>query len=192
MTNLLTFQFLRQLQKQEKQSKTLNRLDENFYADIFSYLKTRTQQDNITDTEKKHTRLIIKDLIDTRETKIINSALINTRTGLECESLLPQEKELFDNAIEIIKIYRKNIGEKENTEKVQTPAEKDKDNRDINNTETEDEKIRLKITGDIPKFMAEDSKSYGPYKIDDETKIPKKAADILIKMKKAKIIDRPA
>ena len=193
MTNLLTFQFLRQLQKQEKQSKTLNMLDENFYADIFSYLKTRTQQENISNTEKTHTEVIIKDLINTRETKIVNSALINTRTGLECENLLPKEKELYNNAIEIMKKYRKNIEKEGGIEKTQPPTEKDKDDSDTEDKpkpeDNEENRIKLKITDNIPKFMAEDSKSYGPYSKDDEADIPKKAADILIKMKKAETIE---
>ena len=197
MANLLTFQFLRDLQKQEKESKILNNLDPNFYNDIANYLNTKLKQKNLQETEKRHTELVIKDIINTREMKIINSAMINMKTELECENLLSEEIELYNNILKTLRDYRDKIENITDKTPQQTGSDKIKDNKIKTREKDKEEQAeknnnkkmqKLRILNNIPKFMAEDSKSYGPYEKDKEVEIPKRAADLLVQMKKAEII----
>jgi DNA replication initiation complex subunit (GINS family) len=178
MVNLITFQFIRQIQKQEKENKQLIKLDNNFYNDANHYLNFKKTQKTTTDTELKHTKLIIEDIKNTRLLKILNSATIYIKTKITPQNLLENEEQFFQNIITEINNFKNNINEIKN-------ETKDTNSKKSNTTKH----IKLKILNETPEFIAEDGNNYGPYKKNELVHIPKEAADILIMLENAKYIN---
>ncbi|MCK5593723.1 MAG: DNA replication complex GINS family protein [Candidatus Aenigmarchaeota archaeon] len=216
MANILTFRFLRELQKQERTTKELEKLDTDFYKQVASYMEKKMGldlKDNADFASKRdldHTKIIIKDILNRRERKVINLAMLNARGNILPQNILPEEKELFEKITTGVKKYRSTLefifyddhDENNTTEKKETikdntteqqPKKENIDTDDSNkDTDKNDDKqqqdtdtIKITILDNVPQFMAADGKSYGPFKKDDIVDIPTTAATLLIKIKKA-------
>lgn len=103
MTNIMTFQYLRELQKKEKDNAELQLLDHEFYKKVSEYIgrKTRMSEQKSSfsnESQEDSTERIlpiIKDIFNRRETKIINGALMSARSSIEVKNMLVEEKILF-------------------------------------------------------------------------------------------------
>src|SRR3989338_3176287 len=104
MANMLTFQFLRELQKKERQNAELQPIDQNFYKLVAEYVGRKSrlaeQKSSFQSVEDSSDNLekiipIIRDIFNRRETKIINGALMVARSGAEFKNMLIEEKILF-------------------------------------------------------------------------------------------------
>ncbi len=209
MANILTFRFLRELQKQERTTKELEKLDTDFYKQVANYMEKKMGldlKDNADFASKRdldHTKIIIKDILNRRERKVINLAMLNARGNILPQNILPEEKELFEKITTGVKKYRSTLefifydenDEKNTTEKKETtkdttpkqePRDKDTKSNDDNKQQQDTDTIKITILDNVPQFMAADGKSYGPFKKDDIVNIPTTAATLLIKIKKAK------
>ncbi len=115
MTNILTFKFLRELQKKERASRELEKLDNDFYAQVSSYMEKKTSinlKDNADFAARRdleHTRIIIRDILNRRERKVINLAVLNARGNIVPKNILPEEKDLFEKIRTAVKDYRSNL-----------------------------------------------------------------------------------
>ncbi|MEA2004488.1 MAG: hypothetical protein U9O53_06065 [archaeon] len=212
MANILTFKFLRELQKKERASRELETLDNDFYSQVSDYMKKKmsldlkNNQDFAARRDLEHTGIIIKDILNRRERKVINLAILNVRGTIIPKNILPEEKELFEKIKSAVKKYRGNLvfvfyenGEKKETaedeaEKDNAKTKKNKDEKEKNTEENETENTdsnsetdtaKIKILDAVPEFVADDGKSYGPFKEGDKVEIPQSAASILINIKKA-------
>ncbi len=209
MANILTFKFLRELQKKERASRELETLDNDFYSQVSDYMKKKlnldlkNNQDFAARRDLEHTGIIIKDILNRRERKVINLAILNIRGTIIPKNILPEEKELFEKIKSAVKKYRGNLefvfyenGEKKETaedeaEKDNAKTKKNKDEKETKENETEDSNsetytTKIKILDAVPEFVADDGKSHGPFKEGDIVNIPQSAASILINIKKAK------
>ena len=101
---MLTFQFLRELQKKERQNAELQPIDQNFYKLVAEYVGRKSrlaeQKSSFQSVEDSSDNLekiipIIRDIFNRRETKIINGALMVARSGAEFKNMLIEEKILF-------------------------------------------------------------------------------------------------
>lgn len=220
MANILTFRFLRELQKQERTTKELEKLDTDFYKQVASYMEKKMGldlKDNADFASKRdldHTKIIIKDILNRRERKVINLAMLNARENILPENILPEEKELFEKITTGVKKYRSTLefvfydenDENDTTEKKETikdktsqqPSQKknmktyenisDNDkgtDKNDNKPQQDTDTIKIIILDNVPQFVAGDGKSYGPFKKDDIVDIPTTAATLLIKIRKA-------
>jgi len=119
----VTYETLFELLRREKDRVELQKLDENFFENVVSYLnekKAMTNQDlqkelfsegNTVDNERQldNVKRIIKELYERREKKIITLALDKSRTKsdiIDTSALLGGEKKLFDALVEIFNNYR--------------------------------------------------------------------------------------
>ena len=212
MANILTFKFLRELQKKERASRELEKLDNDFYSQVSGYMEKKmgldlkNNQDFAERRDLEHTKIIIGDILNRRERKVINLAVLNVRGTIMPKNILPEEKELFEKIKSAVTKYRSNLefvfyeneekketaeeNAKEETEKENNKDEKDKKTEKSetehtdNNTKTDTTKI--KILGAVPEFVADDGESYGPFEEGEIVDIPQSAASILINIKKAK------
>ncbi|MBW6462318.1 MAG: hypothetical protein K0B07_04700 [DPANN group archaeon] len=221
MANILTFRFLRELQKQERTTKELEKLDPDFYKQVANYMEKKMSldlKDNSDFSTKRdldHTKIIIKDILNRRERKVINLAMLSARENILPKNILPEEKELFEKITTGVKKYRstlefifydendetgatekkekkikdgisKQTPEKENTNKnIKTDDENKNDNINNEKTQQKTDTIKITILDNVPQFMAADGKGYGPFKKNDFVDIPTTAATLLIKIKKA-------
>ncbi|MBT3416963.1 hypothetical protein HON86_00310 [Candidatus Woesearchaeota archaeon] len=204
---IITYETLYDILRNEKNKAEIQKLPENYLENLINYLNKKQEilesqekkKSIFTSTEVKKTRRqiesiqkIIKELYERRETKIIQSALISSRTCIKSEeatSMLLEEREFYKNIVEKFDHYRENIlyrlsaGQSPN---IEVKKSKPKD------LKTNEEPIKtarkLKMICDIPKFVGMDMENYGPFNNNQIIEIPHETADFLIKQNKAEEI----
>ena len=211
MANILTFKFLRELQKKERASRELEKLDNDFYSQVSGYMEKKmgldlkNNKDFAERRDLEHTKIIIGDILNRRERKVINLAVLNVRGTIIPKNILPEEKELFDKIKSAVTKYRSNLefvfyeneekketaGEnikEDNIEKKKEKGEEDKktEKNKLGETDSSKSVTKIKILGAVPEFVADDGESYGPFEEGEIVDIPQSAAAILINIKKAK------
>ncbi|MCK5289702.1 MAG: DNA replication complex GINS family protein [Candidatus Aenigmarchaeota archaeon] len=211
MANILTFKFLRELQKKERASRELEKLDNDFYSQVSGYMEKKmgldlkNNKDFAERRDLEHTKIIIGDILNRRERKVINLAVLNVRGTIMPKNILPEEKELFEKIKSAVTKYRSNLefvfyeneekketaGEnikEDNIEKKKEKGEEDKktEKNKLGETDSSKSVTKIKILGAVPEFVADDGESYGPFEEGEIVDIPQSAAAILINIKKAK------
>lgn len=187
--SLLTFKYLRELQKSERDSPTLQKIDAAFYAACAKCL------DNDS-TEAETMRPLVKSILDTRERKIVTAAVQSARADIKPENLLSEEEALFSKMSELLKINRVLIGNVLCGQYIEFYASQNIETHKNANVpknapegaqieEVPKETLKIKALANIPVFVAEDMKSYGPLTAGQTAEFPKKAADVLITAKMA-------
>ena len=164
----ITFELIRKIQREEQSSPKLIKLPENFFEKVASYLQHKREliekkEDRKVALEIKNIERLVENIFNRRERKIINQAIITARTQIPPENLTQEEKEFFENLVELIKKRRK-----EKLEKIFKIPKK--------------EEVELVVfKEDVPEFVGADGKSYGPFKKGDIAKLPEENIKILIK-----------
>ncbi|MCD4759944.1 hypothetical protein K8R33_03580 [archaeon] len=199
---IITYETLYDILRREKDRVELQTLPETFLQDLINYLKKKKEilqsqekkKSIFTSIEVQKTRKqiesiqkIIKELYERRESKIIQLAIISSRTNIETEEktvMLLEEHELYDSIIKKLDYYRENVLyqlSNGDAPKVKTKALKkpEKPNKTAK---------KLKFLVDIPKFIGTDLETYGPFNNEEKTNIPNEIADLLIKQQKAEEI----
>jgi len=104
---MLTFESIRELERAERDAKKLQRLPDNFMAELREYMAMKEKLGADGDVLELHSaKGTVARLLEMRERKIIDGALITARTGLPPESLSPSETELFWIIVERLKAFR--------------------------------------------------------------------------------------
>ncbi|MBT3690828.1 hypothetical protein HOG16_01130 [Candidatus Woesearchaeota archaeon] len=198
MTDIaITYETLYDILRREKNRAELQELDQLFYQNLITYLKekkeilrSQEQKDSIfTTVEVQKTRKqieniqkIIKELYEKRESKIIQLALINSRSQTQKNdkiSMLNSEKEIYDSIIQNLDKFRNDIlhnivlGNNLNQIKNE-PKDLKKDEKPKTTTR---EVIFKKKTD---KFVGTDLKNYGPFEKGDIEKLPEEIANFMI------------
>jgi len=198
---LITYDNLYELLRLEKYKKELQRVDKDFYEKTARYLnekKTILQgyetKDSVfasqsiikTKRQLENAYMILKELYEKRESKIVQMALFNSRTNTslpDTESLLDEEKKLYNQITDTLLTVRNGIlinvlnGKKPEL-KIEIKLE--------NKNKTPNKLVRL--LSEVSNFVGEDMNVYGPFKPEDVSNLPMKVADILIKDNKAEEI----
>jgi len=156
MTEPITFEWIRRIQREEQRIPKLSKLPEDFYNSLTAYLeqKRSMKEDMKTALEMKNIELLLEDIFNRRERKILNFAIIAARTGIPPENLSGEEREFFDKITGVIKErrnenLRKMLGEKK-----------------------EEMASLIVFKEDVPEFVALDEKTYGPFKKGDIARLP--------------------
>lgn len=192
----ITYETLYDILRCEESKLEIQTLDKNFFDDLVEYLNTKSsileqkkskksifsETDNI-EIQFKNIKKIIKKLYEKRTQKIIQNALIGSRSNhdIDVSALLPEEKEMFVELKSILNKYREGIlssicqGQKPKLKKPKDLKRK---------TETQKE-IELNILDDIPEFVGVDLNIYGSFKKNQKIKLPEKVAKQLINNKQA-------
>lgn len=168
---MLTYETLRRMMVDEKNSKKLLNLPENFFDEAKSYLENKARfSDTKEDAwELDSARRVLQDLFEIREGKLINSALFHVRSGVSPGSMTKEERIFFDSMVSGIREFqerRKGIFEGRR-EEMETVA----------------------FLEPIPQFVGADMKNYGPFERGDMATVPKDNAALLIEKNIAKLIN---
>jgi DNA replication factor GINS len=161
----ITFEVIRRIQREEQSSPKLVKLPENFYATVSEYLnrkRSMKNKDRKVVLEIKNVERLVEDIFNRRERKIINSAIITARTGIPPENLTDEEKEFYQNLVEIIKRRR------------------DSKLRKILEEKKEEFVSMVIFKEDVPEFLGVDEKKYGPFKKGDIAKLPEENVRVLL------------
>ena len=121
----ITYETLYEILRNEKNREDIQELSITFYEDVVSYLRKNKEMldeaiknsDSEEDKEDllrqlKNIKMLIKEIYERREKKVINLALDKSRTkseGMEIDTLLVQERELYDRLVEVMDCFRHNI-----------------------------------------------------------------------------------
>ncbi|HDD71422.1 MAG TPA: DNA replication complex GINS family protein [Candidatus Aenigmarchaeota archaeon] len=160
----ITFELVRKIQREERDSPSLVKLPENFFEKVKNYLDQKRKllekkEDRKVALEVKNVERLVENIFDRRERKILNQALITVRTQIPPQNLTEEEKEFFEKVVEILKERRKKFFEK------------------IFGRGEGKKKVRFKA--DVPEFVGIDGEVYGPFKEGEEAEIPPENARVL-------------
>jgi DNA replication initiation complex subunit (GINS family) len=159
---MITYESLREFARKEKSSQKLTELPESFFHEARSYLenKAMASQGKEDMWELDNSRRVLQDLLDAREGKLVNLALIFVRAGVTPGKLLPEEKNLFDSMVMSIRDFQE--------ARKQAVEGKGEDMQTI------------ACLDEVPAFVGVDMKTYGPLSKGDIAMVPKENSDLLV------------
>lgn len=168
---MITYEILREFVTKEKNSQKLAELSEDFFKDARIYLesKARASEGKEDLWELDNSRRMLQDLLDARESKLVRLALMFVRAGVTPGKVMPEEKEFFDRLVDSIRGFQ-----------------------DVRKETIEGKKEKLStvaIIKEVPRFVAVNTKEYGPFKEGDVASVPKDNAEMLVKNKMARVIE---
>jgi DNA replication factor GINS len=171
----ISFEVIRNIQREEQASATLTKLPKNFYEKVGEYLRRKKalqkkKEDRKSFIEIRNVERLIEDIFNRRERKILNQALITVRTNIPPENLTEEEKEFFEKIVSFLKDRRKMVLD-----------------RIIKVTPKKETQL-LVFKEDVPEFVGIDMKTYGPFKKGDIAKLPEENAKLLIESGKAEVM----
>ena len=198
--DLITNEKLYEVLRKEKARSELQDLESNFYNTVKAYIKekkaiieSQKEKQSIfskieTENTKKQletSKKILNELFEKREQKIVQLALLCSRTNPEDKSidtLIENEREFYQNLLEILNQNRDSclISLIEPEKEVKT--------KDINTTQIKQQNKLLRIISPIPKFIGLDLKTYGPFDSEEVANLPLKIAEVLINNNRAEEI----
>ncbi|MEK6974692.1 MAG: hypothetical protein AABW41_05660 [Nanoarchaeota archaeon] len=202
---IITYETLYELLRREKSRPEIQKLDDSFYKDVINYIEekksfieSQSKKESIfssTEIEKTKKQLenvqkMLKDLCERREFKIVQLALISSRTSKNIEHaslLLPEEQSFHSELINLLNSSRENI--LENLLNAKLPKKLDlglmRKPKEINSaSKAEDNKV-VRLLNPVPKFIGTNLEVYGPFDQENVVNLPSEIADLLIKNKKA-------
>ncbi|MBN1159750.1 MAG: DNA replication complex GINS family protein [Candidatus Diapherotrites archaeon] len=172
----MTYDEIMKVRRLEKSATRLVKLAPDFYEQIEKFIAKELKKANGTISldrvrEFENLKQAIIDIYNMREKKILNQALLASRSGnADTEHLTNSEKELYENLLLFLNRYRGNVNlyfEKEGGESKKSTPEP------LNN-------VTVSILEDVPSFVGEDMKEYGPFKREEVVELPKSVANLLI------------
>ncbi len=192
----ITYDTLFDILRREKDRKDLQKLDENFFANVASYFNDKKsilekiddysedEADRIK-TQIQNAKRIVREIYNAREKKIVEKAIIKARTKsdiITTENMLDEEKELFNSLVEILSKERDNVLSK--IIKGDRIPKKVKEKQ-----EAKKKGVLVRFLVQIPEFVGMDGENYGPFNPDEIALLPEKIANILINTDKAEAIE---
>jgi hypothetical protein len=168
------------LQK-EKEKKTLQNLQKDFYVKVSELLKKYKKQLEAYKSDSKEYREIIatidrlketlSELINIRISKIINNTVLEVKEDLNIisEDFLEEEEKLLYSLIKkILKSYKENIQNKIiNGEEIDINKFFSDINMNISLYQNKIDKKIVIIKNQLPKIVGPNGKIYGPFKVGD-------------------------
>jgi len=193
---IITYETLYELLRREKSRKELQKLDPDFFQRVTSYLKEKnlilksqkdteifTSEKQKTEKQIQNIKKIIQQLYEKRQSKIIEITIFASRSKKPSPTLtinmLPEEKELHNNILEILNKNKNEI--LINLLNGKNPKAKTLKSENLN--------ILVRLLGAVPKFIGTDELTYGPFEKEDIANLPSKIANIIIKKNRAEKIE---
>ena len=200
----ITYETLFEILKREKDRTELQKLEPSFFNDTVSYLNEKRkllEKDDALfsyDEKKKvekqidNAKRIIREIYDRREKKVLNVALVKSRTKsnvIDTSSFLDSEKKFFNDSVKVLDNFRNSILDKVMSGKQASEPKEDniylaedheapKPAFDIAKDERTTKMIRF--THSVPKFVGKELEEYGPFEEEDMASLPPEIADLLI------------
>lgn len=168
---MLTYETLRRMMTDEKNSKKLLNLPENFFEEAKAYLdnKARFASTKEDAWELDSARRTLEDLFEIREGKLVGLALFHVRSGISPGSLTREEKGFFDVLVSHIKQFQeKRTGMFQGRKEPMST---------------------IALLQALPQFVGSDMKNYGPFERGDVVTVPEANARMLVEKGMAKGMD---
>lgn len=162
----------------EKNTSRIVEVDEDFYDNLkdfvkiqkISYLKSLKNLSMSKAKDFSNLKRMIEEIFLIREKKLLNKALVASRTGeVSEEKISLVEKKAFNELLGVLQRHKtvlNGIFE----------GDEEKNAIDLN-------KVSVRILKDIPAFVGTDMKEYGPFSAGQNSELPPKIANLLIARK---------
>ncbi len=204
---IITYESLYELLRREKSRPELQRLDQTFFNDVLKYLEEKKaivesqgKKDSIfgslevekTKKQLENIKKIIKEIYEKRESKIMQLALISSRTNNinNFDTMLPEEMVFYDELTNVLSSSRDSI--LNNILNLRQPSKSEPVNiskpKDINMDPKGEGNKLIRILNPLPKFMGTNLEVYGPFDQENVVNLPSEIANLLIKNRKAEEI----
>ena len=208
----LTYETLFELLRREKNRVELQPLESSFYLDFIEYLKVKKQllqekQSSLgPENSEELTKLmiqvdninkILKELYERREKKIVNIALMSSRSkpGTTKENLLEIEDSFYHELIALFSKYRKGVllnllsQKAPIIEEIEQKSKEKQPSASEPQQDQESKEVLVRFLSFVPKFLGEELETYGPFEADEMITLPLIIAKILIDKGKAEEIN---
>ncbi len=178
----VTYQEIQSLYRTEKNSPTLQKVDESLYQDTLKL---------VSEVGLEYREQIVK-LVDEvyriRRNKILKAVMMDDESPPL--NTIAVEKELYNKVFEVLKDHRDTtLGERGNAEVVVEEKGKDVEVGGGKEEKMKDrDMMEVMIVRPLPSFMGSDTKNYGPFDGGESIEIPRNTAIILIKQGIAEVI----
>jgi DNA replication initiation complex subunit (GINS family) len=169
----LSYELIRKIHRQEKESVELIRIDEDFFDSLPEYVqeekdKLQDMKNSLDDSvvrKLNNIKSMLEDIIYSREKKIINKAIMKTKNNEDdTKNMTLEEQKIYYKIVNLLISYQKFV---------KGPFDGSEQEKPKN--------IKLKILQDVPKFIGTDMQEYGPFGKDEEIEIIDPIAKIFIK-----------
>ncbi|MBN2067616.1 MAG: hypothetical protein JW744_04065 [Candidatus Diapherotrites archaeon] len=172
----LDYDELMRIYRLEKNSPKHVEVSETFFNDLKGffgserelYLKSLKDITSSRASSFSNLKKIVEQVFSLREKKLLNKALIASRTGeLENGHLTLQEKDTLKQLLTVLSKHQQVLGEIIGSgEGKQQSGEK--------------KKVSVKLLKDVPAFVGTDMQEYGPFQKDKVVDVPPKIASLLL------------
>lgn len=175
---------IRRIHRLEKNTSKLVEVEQEFYNDLNSFLSAEKKEylDSLHDLNSTKARSftnlkkMVEEIFSLREKKILNQALIASRTNeINEANMALQEKKMFMEILSSLKKHSKIL-----EEIFSDNGKKSENKKDLNN-------LSVEILLDISGFVGTDMKEYGPFEKGTIVNLPVKIAKLLSERKLAKV-----
>jgi DNA replication initiation complex subunit (GINS family) len=224
----ITYETLFDLLRNEKNREELQAIDKEFFGTFIEYIqdKEKLVSDNSdnqlfsglerekTTKQLDNAKKLIKELYERREKKILNMAMIASRTGglLDKSSLLPEEEQLFERMSAMLESFKSDILYRllgGNMPKIRADAKMGvtadlgtgsssgmaaglgagaEQAIHAHTSSQSKDAVMIRFIHAVPKFVGRELEIYGPFEEEDIANLPKQIADILITKGRAELI----
>lgn len=159
----LSYSALRQLYRDERKKAELCELPEDFYGNLKDFLSGKLSHARKTKSfndikEYEHSLSTAREFISTREKKIAMFALVIGKDAKSKHHFTDEESKLFDSILASLVSFRSSTG---------IPSD-------------EKETTKIKFISDVPEFVGEDGKNYGPYSSGQVVELQKQEAKYMV------------
>lgn len=168
---MITYETLRKIERDERVEKKLAELPERFLIEALEYLKKKEAmaREKGDRWELQTAKQRFQNIMQLRERKIMNFTLSFVRSGALPENMVPEERELFDAVVKMVKDFH------DKREKAMTG-----------------EKADFKTVAflqQLPQFVGIDMGYYGPYQQGDIATVPADNAMVLVEKGAAELVE---
>ena len=185
---IITYEILFELLRNEKTKHEIQKLDENFYQNFLTYLDEKQKiidkedkDDIFSVSEKQKTivqmqniKRIIRDFYERREKKVIDLAIVNSRSGNDdTVNLLNEEKAFYDELLSVLNKYRNQILNMILENKTPNVVMKEEE-------ETLTSNLLIKFIHAVPQFYGENLELFGPFEENDFANLPRKISNVIV------------
>jgi len=178
---IVSYDEIRRIYRLEKNTNKLVDVDEDFFDSLNEFLVEEKKKyleglKNLSSSKARdfsNLKKMVEEIFLVREKKLLNKALICSRTGELSEGrIAKQERKTLDQMLKVLESHRAFLGAVFGEEK----------------TRLSDEMATASIVAlkEIPSFVGADMKEYGPFEKDAEIELPQKIANLLVSRKLAR------
>jgi len=112
--HMLTFEAIRQVERSERENKKIQKLPDGLFDQVREYLhqKEKNKEKSSLDVLEVSTiKSTLQRLMELREKKIVDAAIITSRTGIPVENLAKEETDFYNAVVESLRLFKENIFE---------------------------------------------------------------------------------